>query len=81
MAHNPTPSSRRAFLHRASALGNATIVLARGEKTIRPGVSARSASRVLGANDRVHLGMIGLRLIPKIRLTRRWKSAWRPGSY
>src|SRR5450759_2444969 len=64
MTQNPTPSSRRAFLNRASAaaavLGSATTVLAKGEKTIRPGVSARSAARVVGANDRVHLGMIGM---------------------
>src|SRR5260370_34858384 len=64
MTQNPTPSSRRVFLNRASAaaavLGSATAIAAKGQKTIRPGVSARSASRVVGANDRVHLGMIGL---------------------
>jgi predicted dehydrogenase len=64
MTQNPKPSSRRAFLNRASvaaaALGSATTVLAKSEKTIRAGVSARSASRVVGANDRIHLGMIGV---------------------
>jgi predicted dehydrogenase len=44
----------------AAALGTAQTVLAKDRKTIRPGVSARSAARVVGANDRVHLGMIGL---------------------
>src|SRR5258707_15623811 len=63
MTQNPR-SARRVFLNRASAaaaaLGAATTVLAKSEKTIRPGVSARSAARVVGANDRVHLGMIGM---------------------
>lgn len=49
-------SSRRTFL----AASAASSLFARSEKPIRPGVSARSASRVVGANDRVHLGMIGL---------------------
>ncbi len=33
---------------------------AKSQKTIKPGVSARSASRVVGANDRINVGMIGL---------------------
>jgi predicted dehydrogenase len=64
MNENSTPSSRRAFLNRASAaavgISAASSLLAKSEKAIRPRVSARSASRVVGANDRVHVGMIGL---------------------
>ncbi len=64
MQQNPTPSSRRAFLNHASAaaavLGAAAPLLAKGDKGIKPGVSARSASRVVGANDRIHVGMIGV---------------------
>ncbi len=56
MQKKPAPSSRRTFL----ALSTATAALAKGEKTIRPGVTARSASRVVGANDRIQVGMIGL---------------------
>jgi predicted dehydrogenase len=53
-------STRRAFLNRASAatLGAGTAFAA--EKSIRPGVTARSAARVVGANDRIHVGMIGM---------------------
>src|SRR2546423_5602465 len=64
MTQDSIPASRRAFLNRASAaagvLGAATSVLAKAEKTIRPGIKARSAGRVVGANDRIRLGMIGL---------------------
>ncbi|MDR3702661.1 MAG: Gfo/Idh/MocA family oxidoreductase [Candidatus Sulfopaludibacter sp.] len=64
MTQNPTPSSRRTFLNHASAaaavLSAAAPLLAKGDKTIKPGVSARSASRVVGANDRIHVGMIGV---------------------
>jgi predicted dehydrogenase len=63
MTQKPIPPSRRAFLNApvaAAALGAATAVLAKGEKPIRPGIPARSASRVVGANDRVQLGMIGM---------------------
>src|SRR5689334_22261777 len=64
MSQKTTGSSRRAFLNQASAaaaaLGAATNTLAKAEKTIKPGVTARSASRVVGANDRIHVGMIGM---------------------
>jgi len=63
MPQKTTPSSRRAFLNTASAaaaLSAASNAFAKNEKTIRPGVTARSASRVVGANDRVHVGMIGV---------------------
>jgi predicted dehydrogenase len=64
MAQNEALSSRRAFLNRtpvaAVALGAAATVLAKNDKTIRPGVTARSAARVVGANDRVRVGMIGM---------------------
>jgi len=56
-----TDSSRRGFVSRAvtvtAALGSAA---AAGQKAIRPGVTARSASRVVGASDRIRLGMIGM---------------------
>jgi predicted dehydrogenase len=63
MSKNPNPSSRRAFLNQTSgvaAIGAATAMWVKAEKTIRPGVTARSASRVVGANDRIQLGMIGM---------------------
>ena len=49
-------SSRRAFL---SAAGAASVAAA-AERPIRPGVTARSAARVVGANDRILVGMIGM---------------------
>jgi predicted dehydrogenase len=49
-------SSRRAFL---GAAGMASVAAA-AEQQIKPGVPARSASRVVGANDRIRVGMIGL---------------------
>ena len=63
MTQNQPPSNRRAFLNRASAIAlalGAATELAKAAKTIRPGVTARSASRVVGANDRIQLGMIGM---------------------
>src|SRR5262245_58738086 len=64
MKKDPTPSSRRAFLHcaplAAAALSTATAAIAKDDKPIKPSVSARSASRVVGANDRIQLGMIGM---------------------
>jgi predicted dehydrogenase len=63
MEQNNTTSSRRTFLNRASTaaavLGVAGNALAKAEKTIKPGVPARSA-RVVGANDRIRVGMIGM---------------------
>ncbi len=56
------PSTRRQFLSRTSvavsAAGNVAVVTA-AQKTIKPSVSARSASRVVGANDRINVGIIG----------------------
>jgi predicted dehydrogenase len=52
--------TRRHFLGRSSlaaaALGN---VAAAKSRTMKPSVSARSAARVVGANDRINVGMIG----------------------
>src|SRR4051812_41110443 len=61
MPQNPTPSSRRAFLNRASgaALAAASAATA-SDKPPKPGVTARSASRVVGASERIRLGMIGM---------------------
>ena len=47
------PSTRRVFLAGAAAMSAAAA-------QIKPGVPARSASRVVGANDRVRVGMIGV---------------------
>lgn len=51
-------NSRRAFL--ATAAAAASAMTARAEKAIKPGVTAKSASRTLGANDRIRVGMIGV---------------------
>lgn len=51
-------ASRRAFLAGAGAA--TAVVAAEPQKPIRPGVPARSAARVVGANDRIRVGMIGL---------------------
>lgn len=50
-----TQNSRRAFLAAA-----ATASLAQAAKTTKPTISARSAARTLGANDRIRVGMIGV---------------------
>lgn len=47
--------TRRMFVATAGSLAAAA-----QRNTIKPGVSARSASRVVGANDRIRLGMIGM---------------------
>ena len=56
-------STRRDFLSRSSlaatALGSAAVAAA-SPQAIKPTVTARSASRVVGANDRINLGMIGM---------------------
>jgi predicted dehydrogenase len=52
----PKSSSRRAFL----SVAGAASVAAAAERPLRPGVTARSASRVVGANDRIRVGMIGM---------------------
>ncbi|QOY86092.1 Gfo/Idh/MocA family protein [Paludibaculum fermentans] len=51
-------NSRRAFL--ATAAAAASAMTARAEKNIKPGITAKSASRTLGANDRIRVGMIGV---------------------
>lgn len=63
MTQDPEPSTRRRFLNRASAaavLSSVAAASTKSQKTIKPGVSARSASRVVGANDRINVGMIGM---------------------
>jgi hypothetical protein len=63
MQQDAKPSTRRIFLNQASAaavLSSVAAASAKSQKTIKPGVSARSASRVVGANDRISVGMIGL---------------------
>jgi len=52
-------NSRRAFL--ATAASAAAALQASGkEKPIKPGLTAKSASRTVGANDRIRVGMIGV---------------------
>jgi predicted dehydrogenase len=48
--------TRRAFLT-GPALSSAALAAA---KTLKPSLAARSAARVLGANDRINVGMIGV---------------------
>jgi predicted dehydrogenase len=64
MKQDPEPSTRRRFLNHASAtaavLSGIAAASAKSQRTIKPGVSARSASRVVGANDRINVGMIGV---------------------
>jgi predicted dehydrogenase len=52
-------SSRRDFLRRSSAAAALSASIA-AAKPIRPSVNARSASRVLGANDRINMAHIGV---------------------
>lgn len=52
-------SSRRRFVSGAPAV-LAAAASAAPPKGIKPGVSARSASRVVGASERIRLGMIGM---------------------
>lgn len=60
MPQTTIPATRRAFLNRASAATLTASAAFAAQKPIRPGVTARSASRVVGANDRIHVGMIGM---------------------
>src|SRR5258706_2913159 len=55
-------SSRRDFLRRASAASSVAVSLAPAlsGRPIKPSINARSASRVIGAGDRINLGMIGI---------------------
>jgi predicted dehydrogenase len=61
MRQPSSTSSRRGFLGRVpaitAAMGGAA---AAAQKQIRPGVTARSAARVVGASDRIRVGMIGM---------------------
>ncbi len=63
MEQNPIPSTRRNFLSQASvvatALGSAGAAWAGPDKA-KPGMTARAASRVIGANDRINIGVIGI---------------------
>ena len=52
-------SSRRDFLRRASA-ASVSLAPALSARPIKPSVSARSAARVIGAGDRINLGIIGI---------------------
>lgn len=49
--------TRRTFLNRAPVAALATVAAA---KPLKPGLKARSASRVIGANDRIQVGHIGV---------------------
>ncbi len=62
MQNDPKPSTRRGFLNGVSAAAalSGVTASAKTQKTIKPTVSAHSASRVIGANDRINVGMIGL---------------------
>ncbi len=59
MAEHRSPHSRRRFLAGGAAAA-AALGAARASKGVTPGVPARSASRVLGASDRIAIGMIGV---------------------
>jgi predicted dehydrogenase len=60
--HDSRQNSRRSFLRSAAAvaaLGKAAVAAAKSIAP-KPTIAARSASRVVGANDRINVGMIGL---------------------
>jgi len=63
MSENHDRPTRRKFLGQASlaaaALGPAGRAAAQTSTSIKPGISARTAARVVGANDRVNVGIIG----------------------
>lgn len=54
--NNLATNTRRAFLGASAAL----IPAQAKERKIKPGVPAKSAARVIGANDRIRVGMIGV---------------------
>jgi predicted dehydrogenase len=64
MGEKSNRPTRRKFLSQASlaavTLGPAASAAAQSEKSIKPSVSARSAVRTVGANDRINVGMIGM---------------------
>jgi predicted dehydrogenase len=54
-------STRRDFLRHSTAVATAlTATAGASAKSVKPSVSARSASRVIGANDRINVGSIGV---------------------
>src|ERR1035441_2760608 len=57
-------STRRSFLSRTSAaaatVGMVAARSAKTVKTIKPSINARSAARVVGANDRINVASIGV---------------------
>ncbi len=57
--NNEPMNSRRAFLSAAAMAASATTAIAK-EKLIKPGLPAKNAARVVGANDRIRVGMIGV---------------------
>jgi len=66
-------STRRKFLSQASsaavvAFGPHPLTSEQSAKAIRPTVSARSAARVVGANDRINVGIIGVGGIGTVHL-------------
>ena len=48
--------TRRAFLQAAATVATAKAA----QRNIKPGVTAKSSARVIGANDRIRVGMIGV---------------------
>src|ERR1044071_6079040 len=61
MNNESKSSSRRQFLGSATVAATGAAALASAaQKAPKPGVPARSASRVVGASDRIRLGMIGM---------------------
>jgi hypothetical protein len=64
MSEKSRRPTRRNFLGQATlaaaALGSAAGAAAQSSKSIKPGISARSEARVVGANDRINVGMIGM---------------------
>jgi predicted dehydrogenase len=64
MSKKSNRPTRRKFLSEATmaaaALGPGASVAAQSAKSIKPTLSARTAARIVGANDRINVGMIGL---------------------
>jgi len=56
---NDKLNTRRAFFA-AAAAGASALKASAKEKAIKPGITAKSASRTVGANDRIRVGMIGV---------------------
>ena len=55
-------STRRDFIRNSSlaaTIGSAAVASAKSQ-AVKPGVTARSASRVIGANDRINVSLIGV---------------------